>query len=75
MSAENCHIFVDLTLEKCYAKNTPTWSRKEMESEQINTSEIYCIKSYYSVLIFGKLLSINVSMNEILLVTEGEKKL
>lgn len=34
MSAENCHIFVDLIPEKCYAKNTPTWSRKEMESEK-----------------------------------------
>lgn len=34
MSAENCYIFVDLILEKRYAKNTPTWSRKQMESEE-----------------------------------------
>lgn len=34
VAAENCHVFVDCILEKYYAKNTPTWSRKEMESEK-----------------------------------------
>lgn len=75
VAAENFHILVDCTLEKYYAKNTPTWSRKEMESgKDYHIWNILHKNPYYSVLIFWKLLPMNVSMNEILQVNERKNK-
>lgn len=55
-------------------RTPPPGQGKKWSQRKITTSEIYCAKTYCSVLIFGKLLSMNVSMNESLQVMEAEKK-
>jgi len=62
MSPENYHIFVDLILEECYAKNTPTWSRKEIGVRE-TLPHLKNSSRNPTVLIFGNLLFLNAKVS------------
>lgn len=71
MSAENCCVFVGLVPEESYAKNTPTWPRKEIGVRETTTSEKQLKKPYCAYIWKSALLECQ-SVSEILPVMEGK---
>lgn len=62
MSAENCCVFVDLVPEESYAKNTPTWPRKEIGVRE-TLPHLKNSSRNPTVLIFGNLLFLNAKVS------------